>query len=470
MDCVMKVLVIGVGYVGLVSATSLAEMGHHVICLDINKEKIDQLNRGIVPIYEPGLEEILKRNVSAKRIHFTTDYREAVRSSQVSFICVETPIGPNGEANLRSVKSAVKSLAEEMEGYKIVVNKSTAPPGTVKNITCWIKEVLKDRGVDFDFDVVANPEFLKEGNAIYDFMKPDRVIIGIDNERALPIMKEIYAPFMLSHERLIVMDVASAEMTKYASNAMLATRISFMNEMASICELFGADINKVRKGIGADTRIGYNYLYAGLGFGGSCLPKDITALRSQAKFYGLHTHLLDAVYNVNVHQKTELGRKIKRYFSTKGGIENKTIGILGLSFKPDTDDMRDAPSLELINYLLKAGCSLRVYDPVSQKNAKNIIETTVTNPEKITYCENEYHAAEGCSAICLVTEWKQFRFIDFENLYSKMSGQAFFDGRNQYNFSDVTKHGFDYICIGQKIHRAKKREIVDSTQEKVSTT
>ncbi|MGA8164551.1 MAG: UDP-glucose/GDP-mannose dehydrogenase family protein [Waddliaceae bacterium] len=449
----MNILVVGIGYVGLVTATCLAEMGHHVICLDINRAKIKGLNNGHIPIYEPGLEEMLKRNVKGGRILFTTDYCQAVQSSFVCFITVDTPVASNGEADLRAVKEVAGSIAKYMQEPRIIVNKSTVPVGTALAIKQWIQEILEERKVSVDFDVVANPEFLKEGNAIMDFMKPDRVIIGVDNSHAVKIMKEIYSPFMLSHERLIIMDTLSAEMTKYASNAMLATRISFMNELAGFCELTGADINKVRKGMGADTRIGYSYLYAGVGIGGSCLPKDLAALDMHATTMGYPMPILQATREINTRQKRILGEKILHYFGEEDTLEQRTIAIFGLSFKPDTDDMREAPSLVTIRQLLEAGAHLRLFDPVAMEKAKKL----VPQHPRITWCDDEYHAAQSSDAIALVTEWKQFRFLDFSSLLEKMKGNAFFDGRNQYNPREMTLYGFNYISIGQRPYYAKKQ-------------
>jgi len=445
----MNLLVIGTGYVGLVSGTCLAEMGHHVTCLDIDTDKINKLNSGIVPIYEPGLEEMIKRNVKAQRLHFTTDYAEAVGSANVCFIAVDTPVTEEGHADMRFIHNVAVSIAQHMTGYRIIVNKSTVPVGTASAISQMIQLHLDQRGVSYSFDIVSNPEFLKEGSAVQDFMKPDRIIIGTESHDVAAIMKEIYSPFMVSHERLMILDIASAEMTKYAANAMLATRISFMNELAGLCELNGADINKVRKGIGADKRIGYSFLYAGPGFGGSCFPKDIRALRSQAAALGYDTPLIHAVEIVNARQKQVLGHKIIDYFSQRRdlgqGLAGLTIAILGLAFKPDTDDMREAPSLVLIRQLISEGVSLRLYDPVAMENAKKCVPVNAD----VTWCENELDAASEADAIVLVTEWKQFRFLDFTAILSKMKGNAFFDGRNQYAAQEMAKRGFDYFGIGQ---------------------
>lgn len=440
----MELLVIGIGYVGLVAGTCLAEMGHHVTCLDIDQMKVDKLNRGIIPIYEAGLEEMVKRNVNAGRLRFTTDYHTAVVHAKVCFIAVDTPVTAEGKADLRFVRSVATSIAEHMVHPLIIVNKSTVPVGTAQMVSSIINKVLEHRGVSISFDVVSNPEFLKEGCAVQDFMKPDRVIIGVENDRVAAVMREIYAPFMLSHERLLVMDVASAEMTKYAANAMLATRISFMNELAGLCERMGADISKVRQGIGSDRRIGYNFLYPGPGFGGSCLPKDLRALQAQAEAVGYDMPLAHAVEAVNIRQRHVLGDKITEYFSTQGGLSGKVIAILGLAFKPDTDDMREAPSLTLIQQLLQAGASVRVYDPVAMKNAKHCLPQA-----EISWCENEVDAARGAHAVALVTEWKQFRLLDFSEILSRMIGKAFFDGRNQYSPVEMAHRGFDYFSIGR---------------------
>lgn len=439
----MHLLVIGTGYVGLVTGTCLAEMGHQVTCLDINQDKIDKLNRGIVPIYEPGLEEMVARNRKAGRLRFTSDYASAMALALVCFVAVDTPTSPDGRANLQQVQRVATTLGEWMDGYRVIVSKSTVPVGTAQMITGWIQAALDKRGVEVEFDVVSNPEFLKEGNAVQDFMKPDRVIVGTKSPRALSIMKEIYAPFMVNHERLMVMDPASAEMTKYAANAMLATRISFMNEISGLCELTGADITKVRKGIGADKRIGYSFLYPGPGFGGPCLSKDIQALHAQGKAQNYDMPLMRAVDTVNRRQKLVIGNKIRTYF--QNNLQNRTIGILGLAFKPDTDDMREAASLILIEQLLEEGADLRLFDPASMSNAKAMLG----EQPGITWCENELEVATGADALVLMTEWKQFRFLNFPEILGQMKGKAFFDGRNQYRPEEMATRGFDYFSIGQ---------------------
>lgn len=451
----MKLLVIGTGYVGLVSGTCFAEMGHHVICLDIDQSKIDLLNQGEIPIYEPGLEEMVRRNAAAKRLTFSTDYASSVQDSQVCFICVDTPITDEGHANLNYVKQVAATLGSHLNEYTVIVNKSTVPIGTSTLVEEIINKELDARGVSVEFDVLSNPEFLKEGNAVQDFMKPDRVIIGSHSRRASQLMKEIYSPFMLSHDRLLIMDVRSAELTKYAANAMLATRISFMNEIAGLCERVGADVNRVRIGIGSDKRIGYNFLYAGPGFGGSCLPKDVRALSSQAQTFGYEMCLVDAVNEVNARQKLVMRDKIIAYFGDATSLEGKTVAILGLSFKPDTDDVRESPPLVLAKELLDLGANLRVYDPAAMVNSKKILGLST----KITWCVDELEAAKGSDAIVLMTEWKQFRFLDYSQILSEMKGKVFFDARNQHNAFDMIKKGFDYIGIGRPpIHSDQHNE------------
>jgi UDPglucose 6-dehydrogenase len=435
----MQILMVGTGYVGLVTGACFAEMGHTVTCLDIDEKKIELLNRGSIPIYEPGLEEIVKRNIKQQRLFFTTDYN-AVASAAVCFIAVPTPSREDGSCDTSFVESAARQIAAHMTDYKIIVNKSTVPVGTGAKVAAAIREV----NPDLSFDVVSNPEFLKEGAAVQDCLKPDRVVIGSDNPKAAEKIKEIYSPFMLNHERILLMDILSAEMTKYAANAMLATRISFMNEIAAICKKVGANVNEVRKGIGSDSRIGYSFLYPGVGYGGSCFPKDVRALISTAKEVGLEPLVLQATDQVNNRQKKLLGQTISRYFSKRGGLKGKTVAVWGLSFKPDTDDMREAPSLTFIEDLIHQGATLRLFDPVAMPNARKILEGI----PNIHWCESEFEAAQGADAIALLTEWKQFRLVDFNPVKAKMKGHVFFDGRNQYKPLEMKNKGFDYISIG----------------------
>jgi UDPglucose 6-dehydrogenase len=442
----MNILIIGVGYVGLVSGTCFSEMGHHVTCLDINKERVHNLSQGIIPIYEPGLEEMVKRNIQAQRLTFTTDYRTSVAQANVCFIAVDTPTTANGAADISQVEKVAQTLAQHMQHYCVIVTKSTVPVGTTARVNQIIQQGLTQRGLSIEFDVVSNPEFLKEGNALQDFMKPDRVIIGVNNLRAATLMKEIYSPFMLNHDRLIVMDILSAELSKYAANAMLATRISFMNEMAALCEEVGANINWVRHAIGSDDRIGNKFLYPGAGYGGSCLPKDVKALIYQAQTNRCELSVLKAVHEANQKQKEVISTKIENYFESKEGIENKTIGILGISFKPDTDDIREASSLTLIDNLLKQGALLRLFDPIAMPKAKEVLGNQAT----ITWCESELEVAEGADALVLMTEWKQFRLLNFQALLASMKGCAFFDGRNQYQPEEMARKGFDYFSIGRQ--------------------
>jgi UDPglucose 6-dehydrogenase len=437
----MNITIIGTGYVGLVTGTCFAEMGHFVTCLDINKEKIKALNQNIIPIYEPGLKELVIRNKKAKRLFFTTSYENALQNSQICFIAVPTPSLDDGSCDLSYIVQSSKSIALNMRSSLVVVNKSTAPVKTCDLIEKTIKENLVKA---IPFKVVSNPEFLKEGSAIQDCMKPDRVIIGADDDEAANLLKKLYEPFTINHDRILVMNRNSAEMTKYAANAMLATRISFMNEIAQICKKVGANVNEVRKGIGSDSRIGYSFLYAGIGYGGSCFPKDIRALRSIARQNGCNPLLIDAVDEVNSKQKEVLAENIQNYFSHHGGLKGKTIAIWGLAFKPDTDDMREAPSIILIKKLQKQGAKLRLYDPVAMENAKKILQDI----KDLTWCDSEFDATTGADAIALLTEWKQFRLVNFKPIKDKMKRYVFFDGRNQYKPLEMQNNGFEYIGIG----------------------
>lgn len=440
----MNITIIGTGYVGLVTGACFAEMGHIVTCLDIDEEKINKLNKSIIPIYEPGLEEFVKKNKKEKRLLFTTDYKEAIESSKACFICVPTPAKEDGSCNTAYVESAAINIGKYLNGYKVIVTKSTSPVGTSFEIKKIISNELKKRKKIIDFDVVSNPEFLKEGSAVQDFFKPDRIVIGTENEKSTDVMKEIYQGFIVKQDKLIFMDILSSEMTKYAANAMLATRISFMNEIAKICKNIGANVNEVRKGIGSDSRIGYSFLYAGIGYGGSCFPKDIRALCHLAKKVNVKPMLIQTVDEINNEQKKVLAENIISFFSKNGGLKGKTIAVWGLSFKPDTDDMRDAPSLIFIDLLLKKGAKLRLYDPIAMSKAKKLLE----NNKNIIWCKDETDAAEGSDAIALLTEWKQFRLLNFDPIKRKMKQAIFFDGRNQYHPVDMQKKGFKYIGIG----------------------
>lgn len=440
----MRILMIGSGYVGLVTASCFSEMGHYVTCLDIDKDKIEKLKQGIIPFFEPGLKEIVDRNVQAGRLHFTTSYAQGVSESTVCFIAVPTPSREDGSCDLSYVHAAAKSIAEHMDGYRLIVNKSTVPVGTADEVSRTISAALSERGSAIAFDVISNPEFLKEGSAVQDCMKPDRVILGTETPRALELMREIYSAFTFNHDRILTMDVRSAEMTKYAANAMLATRISFMNELAALCEKVGANINSVRIGIGSDARIGYQFLYAGIGYGGSCFPKDIQALRSTAQQVDVAMPILHAVETINKRQRHLFIEKILSHYTSQGGVKNKTFAIWGLSFKPDTDDMRDAPSLSIIQALIAEGAHVRLYDPVAIPSARKQLPPTPL----ISYCNDEYEAAEKADGIILVTEWKQFRFVNFEKICSKLNQRVFFDGRNQYKAKEMHAKGFHYYGIG----------------------
>lgn len=434
----MELLIIGAGYVGLVTGACFAEMGHHVTCLDIDENKIALLREGKSPLYEPGLQEILLRNVKAGRLTFTTSYREALERAHVCFISVPTPSQEDGSCDLSYIFQALKNIAALRTDFLTIVIKSTVPVGTCAQI----KEFLKEEAKGLVFEVISNPEFLKEGAAVADCMKPDRIILGVESAASAALMREIYSAFTINHDRILVMDPRSAEMTKYAANAMLATRISFMNELALLCEKVGANINDVRVGIGSDSRIGYQFLYPGVGYGGSCFPKDLRALQAMAKAVDFEMTLVNAVDQINQRQKQILAQKIKEHF--KGSVANKTIAIWGVSFKPDTDDIREAPSLQLIQELLEQGAILRLYDPVALPNMKRHLGQ---HPQ-LHFCKDEYDSAEGAHAIALITEWKQFRFVDFAEIQKRMEKSVLFDGRNQYKKSEMKQKGFEYFAIG----------------------
>jgi UDPglucose 6-dehydrogenase len=440
----MKVTVFGSGYVGLVTGTCLAEMGVDVLCVDIDQGKIDLLNSGGVPIYEPGLSSMIQNNRQAGRLKFTTDIKQAVRHGTFQIIAVGTPPDEDGSADLQYVLAVAQSIAEHMSDYKIVIDKSTVPVGTADKVRERMKSVLEQRGQELEFDVVSNPEFLKEGAAINDFMKPDRIVVGTASEKAKKLMDSLYAPFNRNHERMVHMDIRSAELTKYAANAMLATKISFMNELSHIAELMGADIEKVRVGIGSDPRIGYQFIYPGCGYGGSCFPKDVKALERTSREIGFHAELLQAVEAVNDRQKEVLFDKIRAFFN--GDLTDRKIAVWGLSFKPETDDMREAPSRVLINALLQAGAQVHAYDPVAMGEAGRIYGETTG----LTLEEDQYEALNGADALAIVTEWKAFRSPDFVRMQSMMAGTAIFDGRNIFDPTVMLESGFIYHSIGRQ--------------------
>ena len=439
----MNIAVIGTGYVGLVTGTCFSEVGNNVICVDNDVEKINQLNAGKIPIWEPGLEEMVRRNAEEGRLSFTTDIKEAIEKSKICFIAVGTPPDEDGSADLQYVLSVAKDIATYMQDYKIIVDKSTVPVGTADLVKEQITTILEERKVKINFDVVSNPEFLKEGAAIADSMKPDRVVVGTDNMEIASLMHELYAPFCRSKEKLILMSVRSAEMTKYTANAMLATKISFMNDIAKLCELLGADVKDVRHGIGSDSRIGYQFIYPGVGYGGSCFPKDVKALIKMADKAGMEARVLQAVEDVNEDQKKILVKKVNREFGDN--ISGKTFAVWGLSFKPNTDDMREAPSLVIIRKLIKKGAIIQAYDPVAMKEADRVLG----DHPNIRYMNNYYDALKGAEALLLITEWLQFRYPDFDKMKDLMEKPIIFDGRNQYDPVILKKKGFTYYGIGR---------------------
>ena len=438
----MKIAVIGTGYVGLVSGTCFAEVGNTVTCVDVNAKKIENLKKGIIPIYEPGLEAMVLNNIANKNLFFTTDIAQAIKQVEVVFIAVGTPMGEDGSADLQYVLSVAQSIGEAMEQHLIIVNKSTVPVGTADKIKEVIASALKKRGANIAFDIVSNPEFLKEGKAIQDFMKPDRVVIGAESSYAFEKIKALYSSFFLQHERFITMDIRSAEMTKYAANAMLATKISFMNEIANICERVGADVNKVRLGIGSDTRIGYSFIYPGCGYGGSCFPKDVLALKRLAEEVNYKAELIESEDNVNNRQKFLIAEKVIKKYGKD--LKGRTFAIWGLAFKPETDDMREAPAIYIIKKLIAQGAQIRAYDPKATHEAKNFY----LKDYAIEYVESKYEALKGADALLLLTEWKEFRSPDFEEIGKLLKDKVIFDGRNQYNAFNLPSMGFEYIQIG----------------------
>jgi UDPglucose 6-dehydrogenase len=439
----MKVTMIGTGYVGLVTGACLAEVGNDVLCLDVDARKIGVLNAGGVPIHEPGLPEMIKRNVAAGRLHFTTDIDAAVRHGTLQFIAVGTPPDEDGSADMQYVIEAARNIGRRMTDWKIVVDKSTVPVGTADRVAGAIREELARRGTDVPFAVASNPEFLKEGAAVEDFMRPDRIVIGAEDERAIATLRAVYAPFQRNHERLLVMDVRSAELTKYAANAMLATRISFMNELANLAESLGADIEHVRQGIGSDPRIGYHFLYPGAGYGGSCFPKDVKALQFTAKQQGRPLQLMQAVEAVNDAQKLRLAEKITARFGDD--LKGRSFALWGLAFKPNTDDMREAPSRSVVAALARRGARIVAYDPVAMDEARRVFGAV----PQLVYAASPLEALDGADALVIVTEWKEFRSPDFDEIKRRLKQPVIFDGRNLFEPALVKRHGFEYHGIGR---------------------
>ncbi len=441
----MKVSVFGSGYVGLVTGVCLAEVGHDVICMDVDENKIEQLNKGIIPIFEPGLESMVKENADAGRLRFTSDAVAAIEHGLVQFIAVGTPPDEDGSADLQYVLAVAETIATHMTEYRLIVDKSTVPVGTADQVKVCVQETLAARSMDIDFDIVSNPEFLKEGAAIDDFMKPDRIIVGIENDTPKPILRELYAPFNRNHNRIVMMDVRSAELTKYAANAMLATKISFMNELANLAEILDADIEQVRLGIGADQRIGYHFIYPGCGYGGSCFPKDVKALIHTSNQVHYRPELLTAVEAVNDRQKMVMFEKMQHHFN--GDLAGKTIALWGLAFKPGTDDMREAPSRVLIQALSQAGANIQAYDPEAMQEARRIYG----DAEFLSLHDSAYAALENADTLLVVTEWKAFRNPDFERIKQRLTEPVIFDGRNIYDPAIMKANGFNYYAIGRTL-------------------
>lgn len=436
----MNIAIVGTGYVGLVSGACFSEMGINVTCVDVDEKKIENLKNGVIPIYEPGLEEMVQKNMQAGRLKFVTNLADILDDVEIVFSAVGTPPDEDGSADLKYVLAVAKTIGENIKRYTVVVTKSTVPVGTARKVKATIQAELDKRGENAEFDVASNPEFLKEGAAIKDFMSPDRIVVGVESERAKEKMSRLYKPFMLVSDRLIFTDIPSAEMIKYAANSMLATRISFMNDIANLCELVGADVNMVRKGIGTDTRIGKKFLYAGCGYGGSCFPKDVKALIQTAQKVGYEMKVLQAVEAVNEKQKSILFNKLMKHFN--GDIKGKTVALWGLAFKPETDDMREAPALVLIDKIIDAGASVKVYDPIAMSECKRRIG------DKVTYSKDMYEAAVDVDALLLVTEWKEFRMPSLEVLNKTMKNKVVIDGRNIYDAKEMIENGFEYYKIG----------------------
>lgn len=442
----MKLCIIGTGYVGLVSAACFAEMGNTVTCVDVNPAVVEKLNAGSVHIFEPGLEPMVRHSRADGRLTFTTRLEEGIANADCAFICVGTPPQPDGSCDLSYVRQVACEIGRHMQKDLVVVDKSTVPVGTADEVRALIDKELAARGVSYQVDVVSNPEFLKEGDAISDFMKPDRVVLGTDSERAASLMRELYSPFARTRDKIIVMGVRSAEMTKYAANCMLATKISFINEIATICEKVGADVRDVRTGIGSDTRIGYQFIYPGVGYGGSCFPKDVKALIHTAEKAGVEPKLLNAVEDVNARQKKHMAGRIMEYFAPQGGVKGKTLALWGLAFKANTDDMREAASISIVNELTAAGMKVRAFDPVAAENAHEIFK----NNPLVEIVDSQYGACEGAQGLLVVTEWNQFRNPDFDKIKSLLTAPLLFDGRNLYSPNFMAQRGFAYFCIGRR--------------------
>lgn len=440
----MNIAIVGTGYVGLVSGTCFADTGANVTCIDVDEKKIERLNNGEIPIYEPGLDELVVKNVKAGRLKFSSDLASVLNDQEIVFSAVGTPPDEDGSADLKYVLQVAKTIGENLNRYLVVVTKSTVPVGTARKVRETIQAELDKRGVDITFDVASNPEFLKEGNAIKDFMSPDRVVVGIESEKAKKTLTKLYKPFLINNFRVIFMDIPSAEMTKYAANSMLATRISFMNDIANLCELVGADVNMVRQGIGADTRIGRKFLYAGCGYGGSCFPKDVKALIKTADKAGYSMEVLKAVERVNERQKHVLFNKLVKAYGNEKELKGKTIALWGLSFKPETDDMRESTALVIIDSLLKAGCNIRAYDPVAMDECKRRLPDA-----PITYCRDMYDAVLDADAMLLLTEWKEFRLPTWAVIKKEMIRPLVIDGRNIFDIEELEENGFEYHCIGK---------------------